>query len=128
MVLAFEGVQRQGCLALLVLGGGALVFMARAHRAVLPRRSMRLAGSGSIAAAGIALMLETPHSWGSAPALGAVALGGLIVVSALAVGAGWRSVWWSRVGEIGEGLSLALAIAVLPVATGLFDAVRAMTS
>lgn len=128
MVLAFEGVQRQGCLALLVLGGGALVFMARAHRAVLPRRSMRFAGSVSIAAAGIALMLEAPDTWGSAPAFGAVVLGGLIVVSAIAVGAGWRSVWWSRVGEIGEGMSLAFALAVLPVATGLFDAVRGMTS
>jgi hypothetical protein len=128
MVLAFGGVQRQGCLALLVLGGGALVFMARAHRAVLPRRSMRFAGSVAIASAGVALVLEAPDAWGSAPAFGAVALGGLIVVSAIAVGAGWRSVWWSRVGEIGEGLSLALALAVLPVATGLFDAVRGMTS
>jgi hypothetical protein len=128
MVLAFEGIQRQGCLALLVLGGAALVFMARSHRAVLPRRSMRLAGSVSIAAAGVALILEAPDTWGSAPAVGAVVLGGLIVVSAIAVGAGWRSIWWSRVGEIGEGLSLALALAVLPVATGLFDAVRGMTS
>lgn len=128
MVLAFEGIQRQGCLALLVLGGAALVFMARPHRAVLPRRSMRLAGSVSIAAAGVALILEAPGTWGSAPAVGAVVLGGLIVVSAIAVGGGWRSIWWSRVGEIAEGLSLALALAVLPVATGLFDAVRGMTS
>ena len=59
-------------------------------------------------------------SLGMALALAAVALAGLVVVVAVATGRGWRSPWWARRAEVAEGLSTALALAALVVASGFF--------
>jgi hypothetical protein len=60
--------------------------------------------------------------------LGALAVGGALVVAAVATGRGWRSAWWSRRAEVAEGLSGALALASLVVATGWFRQLWELTS
>jgi hypothetical protein len=63
--------------------------------------------------------------WWSAACL---SVGAVVVVTGLAVGRGWRSIWWARATDVVESLCLVLAVAAVPVATGLFTFVRELTS
>lgn len=60
--------------------------------------------------------------------LGAVAVAGGVVAAALALGHGWRSVWWARVADVLQGALFAVALTALPLASGLFDFVWRFTS
>lgn len=126
LLTADGGLRRWGGMALLVFGGASLVFMARGHRAVVPRRALRVAGCTSLVAATVALVMELPAEPQLPLAVCLFAVGVLVAATAAAVGRGWRSLWWSRAGEVLEGLSLAFAIAAVPVATGLVDHLRSI--
>ncbi len=60
--------------------------------------------------------------------LGAVGVGLLLVLAAVATGHGWRSAWWSRRAEVAEALCGSSALAVVLVASGFFRHLWEMTS
>ncbi len=60
--------------------------------------------------------------------LAAVVVGVVVVGVAVALGHGWRSVWWARVADVLQGLGFAVTLAALPLASGLFDFVWRFTS
>lgn len=113
-------VDRIGVQCLVFFAGASLLLTARSHRPGGPRMLLRLGGLGSWG-----LLLAQGLVEVSVPAratlLGlAIALGLLLILSAVAVGRGWRSLWWARCAEVAEGLCTAAAIASLVVSTGLF--------
>ena len=46
----------------------------------------------------------------------------------LALGQGWRSVWWARLADVVEALAVVLVVAAVPLAAGIFGAVRSLVS
>lgn len=128
MMSSVDGLAGWGAFALSLLGGAALVLIGRLHRAPLARRLMRFSGVWCIAVAGVSFVLGHGGVALVVVALCCVVIGACTVVAAVAVGRGWRSVRWSRWGEIAESLTVAFAIGAVPLATGLFDHVRALVS
>ena len=58
-----------------------------------------------------------------------VALLALVVtLTAVQLGRGWRSVWWARVADLVEGLSIVLIVALVPLASGFSEAIRGFVS
>jgi len=53
-----------------------------------------------------------------------VLLAGVSTAAGVTIGRGWRSIWWARAADVAEGLAIVLVVAAVPLATGLFDAVR----
>lgn len=94
------------------------------------RLQVLLRAAGAVLLAAVALAVASRLDEGGLVALVAV----LAVVAAGAVGAavalgrGWRSVWWARVADVGQGLLFATALALTPLASGLFDHVWRFTS
>ncbi len=115
-----------GLLAFFV--GGGLLFAAGTYRNPVARVLLRLAGL----ACWLVLALGTVPGWSSTARawviLAAVLLGLLCVVSGVATGRGWRSVWWARRAEVGEAICGAFAIASLSLSTGLFRVCWELTS
>jgi hypothetical protein len=109
-----------GARVLVLLAGGAVLLAARSYRHRLARVLLRLGGLACWAALllDLAPALEAGAGWWVA--LGAVLVGLLVVLAAVATGRGWRSAWWSRRAEVLEGLTAALALACLVPASGLF--------
>jgi hypothetical protein len=56
------------------------------------------------------------------------AVGALTVSVGLALGRGWRSVWWARFADVVEALAVVLVVAAVPLASGIFGAVRSLVS
>jgi hypothetical protein len=111
-----------------VLAGAALAFMSRSYRATLPRNALRFSGAWCLVLAGLALALALE---GQAVLVMAGVVGVVVVAvltAAVALGNGWRSVWWARAAEILEELSIALCIGALPVAAGLFAFMQQLPS
>jgi hypothetical protein len=108
--------------------GASLLFAAGSYRNRAARLLLRAAGL----ACWVALASERVPTWSPASrswlVLGAVALGLLCIVVAVASGRGWRSVWWARRAEVGESMCSAFAIAALSLSTGLFSHVWVLTS
>ncbi len=117
-----------GSLALVGLGAVALALVARSFRSVVPRLALRLAALGTAASLGAMLLLDGGSTLAWTVFVGAAVLGGLVVTTALSLGRGWRSVWWARVADVVEALSVVLVVAALPFASGLVAAVRGFTS
>lgn len=109
-----------GARLLVFLAGGAVLLAARSYRHRLARVLLRVGGLGCW----VALLLDLAPALGAGAgwwlALGAVLVGVLVVLAAVATGRGWRSAWWSRRAEVLEGLTAALALACLVPASGLF--------
>ena len=97
-----------GARLMVLFAGAAVLLAARSYRHRAARALLRLVAPALQGSLGMAL------------ALAAVALAGLVVVVAVATGRGWRSPWWARRAEVAEGLSTALALAALVVASGFF--------
>lgn len=113
-------IDRMGARCLVGFAGAGLLLAARSHRHTAARALLRTAGIGCEVVLAVALlgaMAERGATWLAVTAL-AVAAG--LVVVAVALGRGWRSAWWSRRAEVAEGLSGALALAAVVVATGAF--------
>ena len=64
--------------------------------------------------------------WVTFAAVAALAL--LVTLSAVSLGRGWRSVWWARVADLVEGLSIVLVVAAVPLASGFSEVVRGFTA
>ena len=115
-------------LVMVGLGAGALALVARSFRSALPRVALRLSATSTLAFLG----LDVLHEFGRTTdwvvfAAGAVAAL-LVTMAGVSIGRGWRSVWWARVADLVEGLSIVCVVAAVPLASGFFDAVRAFTA
>ncbi len=109
-----------GARCLVGFAGGSLLLAARSYRHAAARSLLRVAGLACWAALLVVLLGETSADVEWWLAIGAVLLGVLVIVVAVAVGRGWRSAWWSRRAEVAEGLCAAFALASLVVAAGWF--------
>jgi hypothetical protein len=117
-----------GVLVLIGCGGAALALGSRSYRARGPRLVLRVAGWVAMTAVlvDVLLLAGTVQLWWWSA--GCLSVGVVVVVTGLAVGRGWRSIWWARATDVVESLCLVLAVAAVPVATGLFTFVRELTS
>lgn len=111
-----------------VLAGAALAFMSRSYRAALPRTALRFSGAWCLGLTGLALALALDGQAVLVMAGVVAALALVVLVAAVALGNGWRSVWWARAAEILEELCIALCIGVVPVAAGLFAFMQQLPS
>ena len=113
-----------GSLVMVGLGGAGLLLVARSFRSTLPRVALRVAATWVLGVLGYAVLSELgpTTAWWVFGATSALAL--LVTATAVSLGRGWRSVWWARVADIVEGLSIVLVVAVVPLASGFFDVVR----
>ncbi len=120
LVSATAEFDRVGARCLVGFSGAALLLAARSYRHRAPRALLRAAGLACVAA----LLTNIAAVFGSGTVLAGagvgLALGALVVLSAVATGRGWRSAWWSRRAEVAEGLTAASALAALVVAAGVF--------
>ncbi|MRK00341.1 hypothetical protein GEV27_02280 [Aeromicrobium sp. S22] len=129
LLLGDHGTSRRIGIILLCVGvGGSFTLGGRALRIRTARRAQRSAGT-------IVLVLITVYAFDQLgdsirPFVTAaiVALGMLLVVVARAVSRGWSSVRWSRTAETAETFAGILVYGSLPLATGLFDWMRILTS
>jgi hypothetical protein len=117
-----------GSLVMVGLGGAALALVARSFRSALPRVALRLAASSVLVFLGYVVLREFGPTTDWVVFASAAALGLLATVTAVSLGRGWRSVWWARVADIVEGLSIVLVVAAAPLASGFFDVVRGFTA
>jgi len=115
---------RLGARIMVVAAGISLVLGARAFRARIPRTALRMAGGLVLATSIGLLVVDSGLSWQPTAAAVATLAGVLVTVAGLALGRGWRSVWWGRIAEIFDTLSVVAVIGVIPLATGLFETVR----
>ncbi len=115
-----------GGLAMVALGAASVGLVGRTFRSRLPR--LLLAGTSGwlflVCGVALARSLEGSLVWWAVAVVAVVATA--VVLTAVQLGRGWRSVWWARVGEVLQTLTGVFVIALVPLATGLFDAV--MTS
>jgi hypothetical protein len=110
-------IDRVGARLLVGSAGAGLLLAARSYRHARARALLRTAGLGcGVVLCAVLLREADPTGWWL-PAT-AVLLAAALVVVAVAVGRGWRSAWWSRRAEVAEGLSGAVAVAALVVASG----------
>lgn len=113
-------VDRIGARALVFLVGAALLLAARSYRHAAARTLLRGAGLTCWVAL-LVVLLDPGSPWRSAvPTLGVIALGGVLLLVAVATGRGWRSAWWSRRAEVAEALVGSGALGATVVAVGLF--------
>jgi hypothetical protein len=125
---AEPGWDRWGVAVLLVSGGAALALSSRSHRVPGPRRALRAAGTAVLVAAALSTLLVVGVVGTWLTAVGLLVAGLLAVVAGRALGRGWRSLWWARTADVVEGLGVVLAVAALPVASGLSSWVRQLPS
>ncbi len=110
------------------LGAAALALVARSFRAALPRLALRLCAGWLLAALGLAVVraADPTTEWGVFA--GVVLLALVVTLTAVQLGRGWRSVWWARVADLVEGLSIVLIVALVPLASGFSEAIRGFVS
>lgn len=109
-----------GARLMVLFAGAAIVLAARSYRHRAARVLLRLAGLSCWAVLAATTAPALQASAGMGLAVAAVVTAALVVVVAVATGRGWRSPWWARRAEVAEGLSTALALAALVVASGFF--------
>lgn len=109
-----------GARLMVLFAGAAIVLAARSYRHRAARVLLRLAGLSCWAVLAATTAPALQASAGMVLAVAAVVAAALVVVVAVATGRGWRSPWWARRAEVAEGLSTALALAALVVASGFF--------
>ena len=120
--------RRIGIIALATGTGGALTLGGRTLRVRMARHVQRTAGTLVLIATGTWLLVDMGASARPVVVSAAIAIGLLLVVVARSTGRGWTSVRWSRTAEICETFAGVIVFASLPLATGLFDWVRLLTS
>ena len=108
--------------------GAALLLAARSYRHTGARAALRTAGLGGwVVLAGVMLSASAPDRTATVAGI-AIGLAVVLVVVAVATGRGWRSAWWARRAEVAEGLSGAITLAALFVATGFCRTIWELTS
>jgi len=129
LLLGDEGTTRRIGIIVLTAGtGAALTLGGRTLRVRMARHVQRTAGTIVLLATGTWLLVELGPSARPVVVSAAIVLGLLLVVVARSAGRGWTSVRWSRTAEICETFAGVIVFASLPLATGLFDWVRLLTS
>ncbi|MGQ0624020.1 MAG: EsaB/YukD family protein [Sporichthyaceae bacterium] len=110
------------------LAGIALAACSRSYRGIGTRLALRiggliavLAGVGGVFAASSSVALYCIGA-------GAAVLAIPVLGAALALGKGWRSVWWARLGDGVEGLCVMGVFPVAMAAAGAFNHFRQMLS
>jgi hypothetical protein len=61
-------------------------------------------------------------------AAGCLVLALPVAVAAVALGRGWRTVWWARLGDVAESAAVALVFPAALIAAGTFGHFRQMLS
>ena len=119
---------RLGATLLVGFVAASLLLVANSYRNLRARLLLRV---GGVLSGLVIVVLEVP-AWtayaGWWLVAGGVVLGGGCVTTAVAIGRGWRSVWWARRAEIAESVSGALALAAVCLSTGLFRLVWEQSS
>lgn len=111
-------IDRFGAPVLVTLVGCTQLLVARSYRHTYARWFLRFAGLWCL---GVVLVLVVSgQEWRSEVGVVAFVVGGVLVPVGVAVGRGWRSVWWSRRAEIAEGLAVAFSIPAFVVTVGVF--------
>jgi hypothetical protein len=107
---------------------GATALVARGYRDWRLQVLLRVAAA--VLAVGLArvVLLELPDQQLLALVAGALAIAAGVVAAAVALGHGWRSVWWARIADMGQGCAFVVALATMPLASGLFGFVWMFTS
>ncbi|WP_156384263.1 hypothetical protein [Marmoricola sp. Leaf446] len=115
---------RWGGVALVLLGASSLALVSRSFRSSGLRTLLGLTAAWLVALTGTAVAtdLGADALWYAFAA--ALVVAPAVLLAAVRLGGGWRSVWWARVGEILETLTGVLVLALVPLACGLFDLVR----
>ncbi|WP_030483916.1 hypothetical protein [Nocardioides aequoreus] len=113
-----------GGLAMVALGGGSFGLVARTFRSRWPRLLLGLTSCWLLALSGAALLALLGETWRWYVFAGLALVVPAVVLGAVKLGQGWRSVWWARTGEVLETLAGVFVLALVPLATGLFDLVR----
>ncbi|MEJ7833888.1 MAG: hypothetical protein WKF79_13295 [Nocardioides sp.] len=111
---------RVGARCLVLFSGGALLFAARSYRHDVARALLRTAGLACLTSVVTVMLIGFDRPGVVAVASVAIATAGLLILVAVALGRGWRSAWWSRRAEVGEGICGAFAVSSVVVAVGLF--------
>ncbi|HET8604852.1 MAG TPA: hypothetical protein VFM09_13055 [Marmoricola sp.] len=128
VVHAGEGPAGIGALAMVGLGAAGLALMGRSFRRAGLRAILRAVAVGVVGVEATVLLTRAtpPAAWSTFGAAAGTAV--LVLVAAVALGQGWRSIWWARTADVVESIAVALAVAALPLACGLFEAVRQLVS
>lgn len=105
-----------GARLLVGLVGTGLLLAARSYRYDAPRALLRIAGLWCLAAVLVVLL----HAWAGWISAGAITVGLVVVVAAVATGRGWRSARVTTWADLAETTAAVLAVAALVVATGAF--------
>ncbi len=115
---------RWGGVALVLLGAASLALVSRSFRSLGLRTLIGLTAAWLVALTGAAVAgdLGTSALWYAFAA--ALVVAPAVLLAAVRLGDGWRSVWWARVGEVLETMTGVLVLALVPLASGLFDLVR----
>lgn len=110
--------------AMVLLSAATLALVGRTFRSAWPRTVLAVTSCWLVVVGLVALTsrLEPTQLWWCFGVVAVVAP--LVLVAAVQLGSGWRSVWWARLGEILETLTGVLVLALVPLASGLFDLVR----
>lgn len=129
LLLGDHGTSRRVGIVLLCLGAGASFTLgARSLRVRTARRAQRSTGTVILVLVTVFVLAQLDDSNRAYFTTAAVILGGLLVAVARAAARGWSSVRWSRTAETAETLAGVLVYGSLPLATGLFDWMRVLTS
>ena len=115
---------RWGGVALVLLGASSMALASRSFRSLGLRTLLGIAAAWLVALTGTAVAtdLGTDALWYAFGA--ALLVAPAVLLAAVRLGAGWRSVWWARVGEVLETMTGVFVLALVPLASGLFDLVR----
>lgn len=115
---------RWGGIALVLLGAASLALVSRSFRSLGLRTLLGVTAAWLVALSGAAVAsgLGSDGLWYAFAA--ALVVAPAVLLAAVRLGGGWRSVWWARVGEILETLTGVFVLALVPLAAGLFDLVR----
>ena len=119
---------RIGSWCLAGFAGAALLLAARSYRHAAARALLRTAGLVCWTALIVVVFDAAGGRTEGLVAGGAVLLGCLVLLVAVALGRGWRSAWWARQAEIAEAVCGAFAVGALVVAVGLFRHLWELTS
>lgn len=119
---------RIGARCLVGFAGLALLFAARSYRHAAARALLRASGLVCVLATVVVIFGLTDAGGEQLIAILAIGIAVLLILVSVALGRGWRSAWWSRRAEVGEGFVGAFAVAAVVVATGLFRQLWELTS
>jgi hypothetical protein len=128
LATAYLPVDRIGARLLVFLVGAGLLLAARNYRHAAARALLRCAGVACWVSLSVYYAARLDEGQLMSCALGAIAVGLIAVLAAIATGRGWRSAWWSRRAELAEALCGSSAIALVLVASGFFRHLWEITS